>query len=254
MVVTFSEMSQKIKAVLDPFDARIDFAFYLSTNDNQFILHGDQTMPSASVIKLMIADYYCSNFSIDELKNTKYEIRETVFGAGITPILDEKRFSLADLIMMMLALSDNTASNQLIDFIGIEKLSQWISRHYPSTRLSRKFMDFTNPKDNQTTVYDLAAALTNLMAFPLAKKALFNQQSLDKFEISFAESGEEKVDFFNKTGEGIGIDHDAILFDEKNQKTIAVLLTKYDPKIVSRIEIVDLFSKIGALIWDNFHD
>lgn len=248
MAVNFIEVSQEIEDILKSLDEQLKLSFCLSTKENYFTFHGEEAMPSASLIKLMIADYYCSNFSLVDLQERIQKTNQRVGGSGIMQILDRQVFSLADLISMMLSLSDNTAANTLIDVVGLDNLNFWIKEHYSATRLSRRFMDFDQSKDNLTNANNVAEALRKLLEFPLTRKALFNQQSRAKFELNFVESGNQKIKIFNKSGEGIGIDHDAIIFQYQDQQITAVLMTKYNPEIESRLEIINLFSEIGDLL------
>ncbi len=93
--------------------------------------------------------------------------------------------------------------------------------------------------------------MRRLIEFPLTKRALLKQQSTNKFELNFVESNNQKIYFYNKTGEGSGIDHDAIIFRYQNRQILAVLMTKYDPAIESRLEIINLFSEIGDLLKES---
>ncbi|KGH99587.1 serine hydrolase [Oenococcus oeni] len=251
MAISFNEVSQEIEDILKSLDKQLQLSFYLSNSENCFSFHGNRVMPSASLIKLTIADYYCSNFSLADLQKQTQKISQGVGGSGVIQILDQKVLSLSDLISMMLSLSDNTAANTLIDIVGLNSLSVWIKGHYSATSLSRKFMDFSQKKDNLTDANDAAHALRRLIEFPLTKRALLKQQSTNKFELNFVESNNQKIYFYNKTGEGSGIDHDAIIFRYQNRQILAVLMTKYDPAIESRLEIINLFSEIGDLLKES---
>ncbi|MFT8812094.1 serine hydrolase [Oenococcus sp.] len=249
MAMNFSQISQEIEDILEGVSPTTNFSFYLAFEDKQFTYHANRTLPSASLIKLMIADFYMTHYSEQELTEQTTKLDSLIFGAGIMSILQADNFSLADLITMMLSLSDNRAANTLIEFAGLAPLRDWISSRYPKTILARKFMDFKNSEDNLTNVYDLATALTALMHYPLTKRALLNQQSLDKFEISFAESSDQRAKFYNKSGEDDGIDHDAILFEKGNQTATMILMTQYDSQQQSRLSIINLFSELGSLVW-----
>jgi beta-lactamase class A len=105
----------------------------------------DELFPSASVIKLplvmtLYADAARGLLDLDET----VAVGERVDGSGVLRHLrDVERLSLRDLAMLAIIVSDNTATNRLIERIGVarvgERLREWgCSR----TRLSRKMYDF----------------------------------------------------------------------------------------------------------------
>src|SRR5438046_826471 len=104
-----------------------------------------ELFPSASVIKLplvmtLYADATRGLIDLDE----RVAVGDRVDGSGVLRhVRDVERLSLRDLAMLAIIVSDNTATNRLIERIGIdrvgERLREW---GCPRTRLSRKMYDF----------------------------------------------------------------------------------------------------------------
>lgn len=68
--------------------------------------------------------------------------------------------TVRELLAHALIESDNTASNLLIDQVGMDVVNRWLADHGFTTRLRRKFMDFaamTAGRDNTTTAADMCA-------------------------------------------------------------------------------------------------
>ncbi len=70
--------------------------------------------------------------------------------------------TVRELIGYALTESDNTASNLLIDRIGMDRVNAWLTQHGLATRLRRRFMDHESlraGRDNTTTAADMCAIL-----------------------------------------------------------------------------------------------
>lgn len=110
-----------------------------------FCAREDELFPSASVIKLplvmtLYADAARGLADLDE----RVAVGDRVDGSGVLRHMrDVDKLSLRDLAMLSIIVSDNTATNRLIERIGVarvaERLSEW---GCPRTRLSRKMYDF----------------------------------------------------------------------------------------------------------------
>ncbi|HKC92133.1 MAG TPA: serine hydrolase [Candidatus Limnocylindria bacterium] len=143
---------------------------FASDEDGQalFCENEDELFPSASVIKLplvmtLYADATRRLLQLDE----RVEVGDRVDGSGMLRHLrDVERVSLRDLAMLAIIVSDNTATNRLIERIGIdrvgERLREW---GCPESRLSRKMYDFEAARsghDNVMTARETVSLLLRL--------------------------------------------------------------------------------------------
>lgn len=81
------------------------------------------------------------------------------------PRAGRDRVSIRELLTHALTRSDNTASNMLIEQVGIERVNAWIAQRDLETRLRRPFMDFAAlaaGRDNATSAADMCALLAEL--------------------------------------------------------------------------------------------
>ena len=120
-----------------------------------FCENEDELFPSASVIKLplvmtLYADAARGFVDLDE--SVRVGVR--VDGSGVLRHLqDVDRLSLRDLAMLAIIVSDNTATNRLIERIGLERVGERLREWGCSrTRLSRKMYDFEAAKRGQENV------------------------------------------------------------------------------------------------------
>ncbi|WP_267909756.1 serine hydrolase [Listeria ivanovii] len=108
-------------------------ALYISDEKQTlFAENENQLYTAASVIKLPIYLYFFEKISNGEL-NLQTEIQlspdRVVAGAGIIQILPQKRtWRLEELLHLMIAISDNTATNQLIELASLQNLQAWLGK------------------------------------------------------------------------------------------------------------------------------
>jgi len=128
----------------------------------------DELFPSASVIKLplvmtLYADAARGLLDLDE----SVGVGDLVDGSGVLRHMhDVQRLSLRDLATLAIIVSDNTATNRLIERIGLdrvgERLREW---GCPKTRLTRKMYDFeaaTRGQENVMTARETVSLLLRL--------------------------------------------------------------------------------------------
>ena len=74
----------------------------------------------------------------------KYELQNRCDGSGVLSSLhDVDKMTLRDLLTLMIIVSDNTATNILIDLVGIDNVNNTLrSLGYKKTRLQRKMYDW----------------------------------------------------------------------------------------------------------------
>jgi len=116
---------------------------HLTTGDSYF-LEADQPMPTASLIKfpIMVETYFQASeekFKMsDVLTLTKDEM---VQGSGIltTHFSPGATFSIRDTVRLMIAFSDNTATNMVLDKIGIPSTNERMAKlGLKETRINAK--------------------------------------------------------------------------------------------------------------------
>lgn len=109
--------------------------------------HEDQVFSAASIIKIPLLmalyDVYGTPSGHLELADHTLKENDKVGGAGNIQFLDPGTvISFQDLALAMIAQSDNTATNIIIDLMGIGRINDLIAlQGYQQTRLNRKMMD-----------------------------------------------------------------------------------------------------------------
>lgn len=185
----------------------------------------DHPFTAASLIKLpILATALDSGLPFDE----RLPVRPAVAGSGVLAHLaDVGDMSVRDLLTLMIAVSDNTATNVLIDRIGREEVNAWCARHgLTATVLARHMMDLearARGLNNLTSAADVASVLSRLADSPFAVRALEAQQFNDRLPRHLP----PEFRLAHKTGELSGVRHDAgIVYPPAGPPVVVAALTE----------------------------
>lgn len=116
------------------------------TDGEKFFINSDFTFTQASAIKIPILMEVCKQASEGKLKFSDSKIIQKankVGGSGILNVLGDGtvQLSIKDLATLMTVLSDNTATNMLIDLVGMENVNKTLAQLGCSqTKLQRKMI------------------------------------------------------------------------------------------------------------------
>jgi hypothetical protein len=119
----------------------------------------DEQLPAASTIKLFVASAFWRS------RLDPYELVGEIPPAGSAGLAEyvspRARLTLGDLALAMLAVSDNAATNVLLDRLGLDAVNQEIARlGLERTHVRRRMMG--DGPENVTTAGDLARGLAAL--------------------------------------------------------------------------------------------
>jgi len=157
-VETDADLRAHVDAIADRFDGRLGVFLGVPESPEEFDVvvqkDADETFTSASVIKLPIlyALYETYDGRLDELDEPRpIAPMNRVGGSGLFHLLDEPTPSLEDLARAMIAISDNAATNELIDELGADRIESAAARiGMDDTRLRRKMMATLGDTDFET--------------------------------------------------------------------------------------------------------
>lgn len=273
MDVSFTRFNQGVRAVEELAEQIMEllqeqpgeFSCYIKdvTQERVFGYNEDEVMPAASLIKIPIL--YTLFSGVDKgkynlSKQISYGEESTVGGAGILSNLSSRpSLNLLDLAELMITLSDNTATNLLINYMGKEVVNSFLNEHnFSETRLQRLMMDSQARKagrENTTTAREMARLLNfvlpnknDLKMAPLsvnkqnqAREILCRQQFRDK--LSYL-TEIEWDNIASKTGELPGVQHDASLFLTSKPMIVVTMFQNLPDPGEGRL----LHAKIGRII------
>ncbi len=121
--------------------------------------------PSASIIKIpILVELFLRNFAKDFALDDVITISndDIVGGSGIIQHLSLREYTLRDLAKLMIIQSDNTATNVIVDLLGVERINETIQKlGLVDTYSSGKLMVIPHPypRVSSTTPQDMALLL-----------------------------------------------------------------------------------------------
>ena len=158
----FADTDAKVAQYLNDGTEYAVYLAYPQKSDKKFI-YNSKPMRSASMIKVFIMAAV-----MDKAKNGELDINETltlrgsdkVGGAGILAgYASGTELTLREVMELMITHSDNTATNMVIDRVGMSAINAYIQREgYGDTVLRRKMMDYdaiAAGRENFSSVRDL---------------------------------------------------------------------------------------------------
>src|SRR4030095_6925454 len=147
--VLWGHMEGAIRGIVHETDAVVGVAIVdLSDPQRSFYLNADAVYPTASTIKIaVLAELYRQNERGSGAKLGDLYTVSAEDGVGTEGILQSmsagvSRITNRDLALLMVSLSDNSATNVLIDRVGMDNVNSWLTQlGLERTRLRRHMLD-----------------------------------------------------------------------------------------------------------------
>ena len=253
----FAGMSEKIKTHLNDGTEYSVYIAYPQKSATPYI-YNSKPLRSASMIKIFIlaatmeADK-TGQLSIDEVMTLKSS--DKVGGAGILAgYATGSRLSMKEVLRLMITESDNTATNMIIDRVGMSTINAYIKKHgYKDTELKRKMMDteaVRAGRENMSSVVDLGEIFRKIYYSTCVSP------THDKIMLEFLK-GQTDMDCFpsalpdaviaHKTGALIGLYDDGGIIYRNGYDTILVIMTENYTGERNAINHMKAFAKTVAL-------
>lgn len=261
-----------------------DIGFVIKNiKSGEVISHNDNIkMHAASVIKVPILYEALLQIQNNELDfNDKYKIpsEEKVGGCGVLQILhDNVELTIEDLLNLMIDVSDNTATNVLMDILDKEKINSSIQKlGLENTLVARKLMKVVPGLYSYTTAYDTGILLEEFLLCNNLKediadkgiKIMLNQQYNDRLSTDLSlcpdckslledylcsKCGKRYIEgipvrFAHKTGEISTAIHDAGILEIGDSKVIVAFLTS---NVSNKKSVIEAFRTTGIDIYKYF--
>ena len=247
-ITQFNQKSQALTKLAQAIDQEADrlglsYSFYfkdLSFPSQELGFEESKSYPAASIIKLPIlavsfkAIAQKQMFLADQVKIQK---RDIVGGSGILKAMKmPQELTLKELLKLMIAKSDNSATNKIIKLLGFDYINESFKEFGLSeTSLSRKIMDFSLRRkgfENYTSSYDIAYLLNKVYRQTLVDKEL----SIIALDFLTSQKVKDRIPRYlpketvvaHKTGLERGVVHDAgIVFGPKGNYIICVFVKDF---------------------------
>jgi len=234
---------QKLETSITDTDRSLDGVMGLAivdlTDNHQYLLHADDVYPQASSIKIAVLAELYRQSQQGKLKLTD---SYTVNASDLVPDSDimggltsgVTKLTLRDVATMMVAVSDNSATNVLIDRVGMDNVNALMtSLGLKHTLLRRKMMDLKaagEGRENVSTPKEMATLLEQIYH----GKVLNKEMTDDFFKVLSTHKDSwiprylpEGLKMANKPGALEGVRNDSGVIFVENRPYIICVMTTY---------------------------
>ncbi|HTK28201.1 MAG TPA: serine hydrolase [Vicinamibacterales bacterium] len=224
-----SSFSARLERIAGSVDGVVGYAVLDLTSGERFGHLEDAVFPTASTIKLAIVYELFAQAAEGKVRLDQpivLDRAKAVGGSGVLFELGTPTLSVRDYATLMVVLSDNTATNVLIDLLGMDNISRRAaSLGLPSTKLRRHMIDLAAARrgdENVSTPAEIVRLLEILSKNPDAI-ALLKKPKSSRLRAALP-PGVEAAD---KPGELEGVRVDAGIVYAKNRPYILAVMTTY---------------------------
>ena len=243
-----------------------------------FTVNGDKSFVACSLIKVPILAMLMKSAKAGEIdlqEKISIPVDKMVGGTGIICNLSPGiKFSWEDLMILMITLSDNNATNAIIDRLGLDEINSFFAENgLLHTTLKRKMLDMdaiAEGRNNYTTASDMGTLLFSLakgeFIDPDISESVLNvmRKQIYTFKLpaaipavpSYATLEEKrspmpgKVSIANKTGELFMTQHDIGVFQLANgKKYVIAMLTE---NLKSDYDGITAIAHVSRVVYDAF--
>lgn len=247
-------LRQEIKGLMAETAGNHSLYFKDLKTGKEIVIAADQEMAAASLIKVPILYTLYDLNSKGELnfnQTLKPADSNIVGGAGVLNWFKARPdLTILDLAELMIVISDNTATNILIDYLGFKSVNNYLEDNgFKVTRLKRKMMDLEARKagsENITTAREMGKLMEFInkrQGLKGAKATLCRQQFRDKLSYLLPDNSWDSI--ASKTGMLKGIEHDASIFFEPSPAVAVTMSSELDSQAGGRL----LQARIGEKIY-----
>lgn len=237
---------REILQELAAFSGRVSLYYRTLDGSDSAEFRADERLVAASVIKIPVmveAFYQMAEGKLCAREEVSVRAQDKLPSCGALSYLhDGLRVEILDLITLMIILSDNTATNLLIDRLGMDAINARLEKlGIPGVRMERRLFDdaaSARGLQNRITARGIGTLLEKLYRGEIVSKEasekmleiLKNQQLNGKFPFYLKD-----VEMAHKTGEDDGITHDAGIVYAKRPFVLCMFANEVDAPRFERV-------------------
>ena len=269
----FEQLGESIQKLCDQHDGTVAIAIEFIESGHTIFINEDQVMPTASLIKLAVMHEAYDQANSDTLDLSKKIIlkeEDKVPGSGILSnhFSEGLTLSLHDAIHLMITYSDNTATNLVLDQVGLQQVCDGMAKMgLAETRINAKVYrgSSTSISPERSELYGLGSTTAketlSLLKQIYQKNAVSKSASEAMLSHLFTCDDDTKLaagfptgtPFAHKTG---AISHarcDAGIVEAADESIVLVVLTanNRDQSWTNSNQALELCKGIGRLVYTH---
>ena len=277
-------VEEKIKELINDFDGNVNF-YINDEKGNELKYNENEIVETASCIKLFILIEYYNQImqnrkTRDDMISYSPEQDYVENGSGIIQYLENLNLSSKNMAILMMIMSDNIATNKMIEYLGFENINNTIKTiGLKNTTLVAKKLDFNIYNSvGKTTAYEYAKAFEMILKkeiltpelcdeiIELLSKQIYNTmiaRFLPPLEVELKGTDDAYINYIASKSGGLGDEGRADIENCRNDG--GIISTKAGNYIISIFtsNFADhcfyadnpatiLGGKISKMVYDNF--
>jgi beta-lactamase class A len=259
--VLWTKLEKSILDVDRNLDGVMGVAIVDLSDGHKYLLHANDAFAQASSIKICVLAELYRQAQQGKLKltdlytvNAADLVQDSDIMGGLTPGVT--RVTLRDLATMMVAVSDNSATNVLIDRVGMDNVNAFLkTQGLHETKLRRKMMDLKAAGEGRENV-STPNEMLNLLEALYRGEILNKEMTADFFKVLSTHKESfiprdlpDDLKIANKPGELEGVRNDSgVIFVDKRPYILCVM-TAYLHRERDGEEAI---SKVSLAAWRMF--
>ncbi|MFO1003099.1 MAG: serine hydrolase [Planctomycetaceae bacterium] len=269
-----ADLNESLKPLIEAHSGDVAVCIRHLETGEQFVWRGDDVQPTASLIKMpvMVAAYrMVDGKELDLAEMIDLEETDKVPGSGIltTHFSAGLQLSLRDAIRLMIRYSDNTATNLVVDEIGLPTTAATMEAlGFPQTRLNSKvYRGETSIAPDRSKLYGLGSTTANetVNLLELLHKGTAASAESCKAMLDHLLACDDKTMLASQLPEGTRVAHKSgavsesrcnagIIYGPKGPFAICVLTTKNKDKSWKDDNAAHvLIGSIARIAFDHFN-
>ena len=258
----YTEWKKEIEKIISQVEGKFYVNFYDLNKNNGFSINGDKKVLSASMIKLLILAEL-----MKKIYENKFSLSDSIVianfmktgGDGVLKELNTgHHFTLKELATLMIIVSDNQATNILIDFLGMENINLLGKElGLKESFLGRKMMD-TEARKNGYDNYTCADDISLLFKLIYQEKLINKETSQLMLDILLRQQQGERLQRYlptdikiaHKCGDLDNLENDGGIIWLGDKVYILVVLTSG----MSNLQCKQTIGKISKIVYDKMEE
>ena len=258
----YTEWKKKIEKIISQVEGNVCINFYDLNKNNGFSINGDKKVLSASMIKLLILAELMKKDSENKFSLSDSIMIANFMKTGGDGVLKElnigHHFTLKELATLMIIISDNQATNILIDFLGMENINLLGKElGLKESFLGRKMMD-TEARKNGYDNYTCADDISLLLKLIYQEKLINKEASQLMLDILLRQQQGERLQRYlpsdikiaHKCGDLDDLENDGGIIWIGDRIYILVVLTSG----MSNLQCKQTIGKISKFVYDKMEE
>ncbi|NVM56045.1 MAG: serine hydrolase [Candidatus Helarchaeota archaeon] len=259
------ELLRRLEAAADDFDGLMGISVRDLASGDEFHLNGDVVFPVASSIKIPILIELFNKAkagSIDLDKKVTIRDGDKVKGSGVLKEMGDGTVTLTmrDLATLMIIVSDNTATNMLIDAVGMDDVNAMLRElGLEETRFHRKMQDhqaISEGRDNFSTPSEFARLMERLFGHEGIDQWVCDQTLLvlrKPKATPISRALPYEVEVADKDGDMPGVRCDVgVVYQPERPYVIAIMTKNVPPSDLKKLRTNEAITNVSKMTYEHF--